>query len=167
MTIGLATHDLYGKKYTNLIQWCFSIASCLSFEDCLQKVGSVPAKKYLDELSENLVFARTASYFKGYDDCVDAIMSQHYSMVPSFYLFACNAKTEQFVLQDSRTLFSWMNEPLQNLCFYRSDKTILLRTVSHEGICALNCHGYEYKTLPNRDNWTVSDADYFDDSWFF
>lgn len=157
-----------GSKYKLLIDWCFTYSTCFSLLGCNLDENDEERMQVLNQLSPNLILKRETTYYQpGYDDCFMEYMHCSHGMAPTLYLYRCCEETKKFLLKENNSIYWWKNNKPEDLCFYRKDRTALLYTTAHEGICWISCTSNEFKYLPNKKLWKISDETSLDDEWYF
>lgn len=155
--------DIEGEEYRELLKWCFNCSTCFSLID--YRFSKRNPTRALSELSPYLISKLETTYYSDYDKCFQKGMGLETGMVPTTYAFRCCEETRKWAFEQSDSLFGWGAFPLEDICFYRDDHSVVLRSISHEAICSVNCTQEEAERFPNKQRWNIQAETEMDDDW--
>lgn len=151
-------YDIVGEDYKDLIDVCCKYSKYFSL---VYLSNSEEVKNLLSPYIATVDPAR----FEMYSEYLSPLRSKK-----TFY-HVC-PQTRAILCEHVDTLWSWISDRVFNnpedLTFYREDSSIFLKTVIHDGECALNVYDNEnVSEIIVHENWTkVSELpQYFRNHW--
>lgn len=129
---GFEEYDISGSEYLRLMEICFKYSDTVSFRIWS---GDVIIPEELDKYRIPVTEVCLDAYSHYYRQLNDKAQNE-------IHHYVINADVKKYILSVTDSMFKWIdgwgyNNP-EDICFYRSDKSIFFKSTVHDGICALN-----------------------------
>ena len=154
---GIANYDIGGAKYKALLDVCFHYAHSVSF------YISPLYKKDLSDISESQLPV-SEDIQKLYPTYAVASPADYRITLPyQIKHFVLSPQVQEFLRQQTDHLWGWtydeLNKNPDDICFFRSDKSVFLASTIHNGECRLYPKEHEdVSAIIDVANWSLEQS---------
>ena len=160
-----AEYEIMGEEYGKLIEACFRYSKYFSFD--FKKSDDSSAEKISDSefcpiitLEKKKMWHRNGIAFSEFFP--ESYMKEQYDSCWERKYYLCNQSTKTY-LMSLGCVFEYLWQSMrnredcpENLVFYRSDDTVLLSVITHEGMCSLYLRQYEnFEDVLKNPQWKI------------